>query len=487
MYMSFYRFLGMDAQRERELFGPSVDDVLNQQHTHRSRLSYILGDHDDTLLKVYQGSGNIFWTTRTEQDEDDVVLHARVLGRLELMGFYGPARCGYYRLDRHLITALVERWRPETHTFHFPVGEVTITLQDVAIIWGLSVEGHPVICAKPKRTKSEWRTYCNLMLGFHPAEAEMRSTASILMSALRERMLHMPAIHDQSPQEDVDKYARGYALLLLGGLMMPDTSRCAVSLIYLTFLEDVTTAGAYSWGSAVLARLYRELCTASQSGAKSIAGAMSLLQIWAWSRITTLQPINIRPMLRSGDGFGVQDRDLGLPPYGARWIQHHDYTQNTSHTVRVFRDMLDRLMPGQFIWVPYDLASPDIAGLGDRRLTQNWMSQCPLINIDIVEIHHPNRGGSTMAPGYMQWYNRITRRLISPDQYIADFPGGSCRSEDLKILLKNSECSSRLTAVWLVFHAQLPAMLNKMYGDLDEIYGELKEVLSGLACKVENL
>ncbi|KAL8483070.1 hypothetical protein ACS0TY_025933 [Phlomoides rotata] len=168
------KIYGMDAQRERQLFGPSVDDVLNQQHTHRSRLS-------------------------TEQDEDDVVLHARVLDRLELMGFYGPARCGYYRLDRHLITALVERWRPETHTFHFPVGEVTITLQDVAIIWGLSVEGHPVICAEPKRTKSEWRTYCNLMLGFHPAEAEMRSTFSILMSALRERMLHMPAIHDQSP------------------------------------------------------------------------------------------------------------------------------------------------------------------------------------------------------------------------------------------------------------------------------------------------
>ncbi|KAL8542664.1 hypothetical protein ACS0TY_003519 [Phlomoides rotata] len=146
----------------------------------------------------------------------------------------------------------------------------------------------------------------------------MRSTTSILMSALRERMLHMPAIHDQTPQEDVDKYARGCALLLLGSLMMPDTSRCAVSLMYLHFLEDVTTAHRYSWGSAVLARLYREICTASQSGAKTIGGAMSLLQIWAWSRITTLQPINIRPMFVSGHMFGVGGRDLGLPPYGAR-------------------------------------------------------------------------------------------------------------------------------------------------------------------------
>ncbi|KAL8471944.1 hypothetical protein ACS0TY_029257 [Phlomoides rotata] len=53
--------------------------------------------------------------------------------------------------------------------------------------------------------------------------------------------------------------------------------------------------------------------------------------------------------------------------------------------------MLDRLMPGQFIWVPYDPASLDISGLGDRRVTANWMLQCPLINIDIVEIYHPNR------------------------------------------------------------------------------------------------
>ena len=48
-------------------------------------------------------------------------------------------------IDWPLITCLVERWRPETHTFHVPVGEMTITLQDVAIILGLRIDGPTVM------------------------------------------------------------------------------------------------------------------------------------------------------------------------------------------------------------------------------------------------------------------------------------------------------------------------------------------------------
>ncbi|RYR67659.1 hypothetical protein Ahy_A03g014036 [Arachis hypogaea] len=34
--------------------------------------------------------------------------------------------------DNSLITAFVERWCPEMHTFHLPWNECTMTLQDVA-------------------------------------------------------------------------------------------------------------------------------------------------------------------------------------------------------------------------------------------------------------------------------------------------------------------------------------------------------------------
>ena len=47
-------------------------------------------------------------------------------------------------IDWPLITYLIERWQPKTHTFNVPVEEMTITLQDVAIILCLRIDGPAV-------------------------------------------------------------------------------------------------------------------------------------------------------------------------------------------------------------------------------------------------------------------------------------------------------------------------------------------------------
>ncbi|KAI0509801.1 hypothetical protein KFK09_010397 [Dendrobium nobile] len=65
----------------------------------------------------------------------------RMIYVLRNLGLHNIRHLQFIRLDHNLITALVERWCPLTNTFHFTVGEMTITLQDVQVILGLRIDG----------------------------------------------------------------------------------------------------------------------------------------------------------------------------------------------------------------------------------------------------------------------------------------------------------------------------------------------------------
>ena len=69
-------------------------------------------------------------------------------------------------VDHALITTLVERWRPETHTFHLPHGEMAITLQDIEVMLGVPIDGLPVT----RSVKLDWFALCCDLLGHHPPD-----------------------------------------------------------------------------------------------------------------------------------------------------------------------------------------------------------------------------------------------------------------------------------------------------------------------------
>ncbi|KAL4349839.1 hypothetical protein AHAS_Ahas10G0082100 [Arachis hypogaea] len=78
--------------------------------------------------------------------QQNMPIHDRIIPYLERAGLYHLARLNshWFWLDEPLVSAFVERWRPETHTFHMPFGECTVTLQDVAFQLGLPVDGETV-------------------------------------------------------------------------------------------------------------------------------------------------------------------------------------------------------------------------------------------------------------------------------------------------------------------------------------------------------
>ena len=48
-------------------------------------------------------------------------------------------------MDGPIITAFVDRWCPETHSFHLPSREMSVLMQDVGYILGLHLDGPVVI------------------------------------------------------------------------------------------------------------------------------------------------------------------------------------------------------------------------------------------------------------------------------------------------------------------------------------------------------
>ncbi|MFQ6654620.1 hypothetical protein Gotur_025529 [Gossypium turneri] len=89
--------------------------------------------------------------------------------------------------------------------------------------------------------------------------------------------------------------ARAYIMHIVGGVLMPDANGNKVHLMYLPLLADLSTVSSYSWGSAVLAVLYRELCRVTNPDAVDMGRCLILLQSWALYRMPFLASISHQP------------------------------------------------------------------------------------------------------------------------------------------------------------------------------------------------
>ena len=127
-----------------------------------------------------------------------------------------------------LVTCLVERWRPETHPFHVPVGEMTITLQDVVIILGLRIDG-PAVTGTCVLDMAE---LCVDLLSVTP-----------LAHALKGSAISIWWLCDQlsTPTPDADEVAlewsaRGFILALMASFLFADRKGVHAHLCFLPLL-----------------------------------------------------------------------------------------------------------------------------------------------------------------------------------------------------------------------------------------------------------
>lgn len=164
----------------------------------------------------------------------------RVYQKLVECGFEGVLKIGAMKVDHKLISAIVERWRPETFTIHFSVGEVTITLQDVELLTGLCVDGAAVTGCT---TSSQYLTLtCCELLGKIPSDQDIKGKL-IKLKWLKENFSVVP---ENASDVTIEQYTRGFLLILFGGLLFSNSGGGGVNVMWLRLLEHLTGLGYWS-------------------------------------------------------------------------------------------------------------------------------------------------------------------------------------------------------------------------------------------------
>ena len=144
-----------------------------------------------------------------------------------------------------------------------------ITLQDIAILLGLPVDGVVVT----SNTSLHLRDVCHSLLGLIPGDTDLGGQRLYLTWLSKS----FPSLALDADEESIRRYARAYILQLIRGFLFLGKSSYKVHLMFLPLLQDFEAVGHYSWGSACLAWLNRQLCRASHIDTHDIFGPLILL------------------------------------------------------------------------------------------------------------------------------------------------------------------------------------------------------------------
>ncbi|GMP84487.1 hypothetical protein CsSME_00037995 [Camellia sinensis var. sinensis] len=248
------------------------------------------------------------WWSRTD--------NRRFRDIVQQSGLSSLVHCTYRFVNRIVISAFVERWQPETNTFHLTVGEMTMTLDDVGTILGIPITGRSVSAAT--LTDQQAHAFVVDALGVDDAEAtEELSSARGQSVKLEWLQTKFNGCKDSDTEESIACAARAYLLFLLGCTLFSDKSGTRVPVVYLKLLMDLSDIHTYAWGAAALAYLYRQLGFATRSAA------------WIYEHFRPFRP-------RQNMQYTVQ------LPHVHRWTPRREAGSTISH-LQALREELDRL------------------------------------------------------------------------------------------------------------------------------------------------
>ncbi|RYQ90281.1 hypothetical protein Ahy_B09g096457 isoform B [Arachis hypogaea] len=324
-----------------------------------------------------------------------MILHDRIMPYLDSAGLLHVARLNdyWFKLDEPPISAFVEQWHPETHTFHMPFGECTVTLQDMAYQFGLPIDGFPV---------------------------------SGCLSDFEQLFRVMPT---DATEPTVQVYARGYIMMLLSMMLFGDKSGARVHLRWLPYVADLDELGKYSWGSATLCWLYRCLCRVANRNVKNLAGTLALLQSWIFWRFPTFRPRGFDVILwplasRALEVIQVVHPDILRPEHTHLWKSTTALIYFSSIEWHHVDRVLSQLGGVQHVSKP--AINIDFLLSKDGQGPTHWFPEVFATWHECWDQRHQSVLTFQLVPDprpsveYLDWWYRVACRFLSHDRDLVD-------------------------------------------------------------------
>ncbi|CAN0888801.1 Protein MAIN-LIKE 1 [Linum grandiflorum] len=175
--------------------------------------------------------------------------------------------------------AFIERWQPDTNTFHMPFEEMTVTLHDVWYILRVPICETPLL-PDPDVCSAD---IVAAFLGYK-TDVELKGPIG-LKEGSKVLWMKSGAVHVRgliaraASMADVDA-AKMWLFCLLGSSLFMDKTSDRVRVQLVEFIRMTDQITKYAWGTATLAWLYLQLGKATRADIVGRAGCMHLLQSW---------------------------------------------------------------------------------------------------------------------------------------------------------------------------------------------------------------
>ncbi|KAL5148681.1 Protein MAIN-LIKE 1 [Glycine soja] len=253
------------------------------------------GPSDPSVLTMYADHVACSVWTGEERPELKLSSHGRkvhslgrpvpaIEGLIAGTGLSPLIACSVDTDDRGLLSAFVERWHRETSSFHLPVGELTITLDDVSSLLHLPVIGD-FHAFEPLHVDDAVQMLVDLLM-VSPESARAETVQC------REPYVRLQWVRDiyqrRCQAGHWTAVARAYLLHLLGCTLFANKSATNVHVVYLEVLRDLSMTERYAWGVATLVHMYDQLNDASMSHSRQLDGYITLLQCWIYEHFPSV-------------------------------------------------------------------------------------------------------------------------------------------------------------------------------------------------------